>query len=350
MDAMSVPLFTAVLGKFRAFVGLKEGKRLVKEAHPVLDLPWAPGKGNAIQDRLDDIGFPWRLSCQQLIDQFGLTRHPVYGWERSPVTPCPFKLDGLISPLSPAIMPSVYRDQVPLWFAAEVWVGQDPFANLHHAHRQFSQWFGPAPIGVIHNTVSSCWHAGPARIKLTIWPRELQSAHRAIEEKKLEAACSISIEPGYRQPMTQPEREWLESFSSVAAVCDEALPQTLEAVWANAPDVGSRDFMRLPPVDQDNFLSQIGLSSDGMALIVCAQQLHIVPMDCVVALELQKIRPAKGRGGARLSLIYHASSGMERSLDLSRRVGEVDALDDLAFLLRERLGCPLRMPEPYDDC
>src|SRR5690606_19191965 len=115
-------------------------------------------------------------------------------------------------------------------------------------------------------------------------------------------ACALFIEPGYRRSMNAQEREWLRGFTSLATVRGIVPTPTLKALWANALEGGSQDFLRLPPIEQDNFLDRIGLSSDGMALIVCARQLHIIPVERIAALKLQKIRPAKGGGGAALSL------------------------------------------------
>ncbi|MDP0929941.1 hypothetical protein Q0601_22400 [Paracoccus onubensis] len=124
-------------------------------------------------------------------------------------------------------------------------------------------------------------------------------------------------------------------------------------MWENALKGGSQDFLRLPPIEQDNFLDRIGLSSDGMALIVCARQLHIIPVERIAALKLQKIRPAKGGSGAALSLAYHhpwPSPDTEREIGLSGSFGQMDALDDLASHLNNALNCLLRIPEPQYDC
>ncbi|WP_133492697.1 hypothetical protein [Alcanivorax sp. 24] len=355
-NSMMSPRFSGVLRKLCDLFGLTEDTPPVLDRPADLELPWAPGKGNAIQDTLDGIGFPWRASGQELIDRFGLVRHPAYDWEQSPITPCPLALDGLLYPISPQIFRAPSRHHVPLWFSGDVWIKNDPLANLRHAHRRITELLGPAPIGVRNNTISSIWRAGPARISLTVWPPKLQPpgwnrnvpAHE--RDRRLKTACSILIEPGYRRPMSVREREWLGSFTPLDEVRGMVSASTLKALWASIPDGYSQDFVCLPPLDQDDFLGRIGLSSDHEALIVCAKQLHIVPVERIVALRLQKLRPAKGGGGAFLVLLFHAAPGVERTLGISESFGDMDVLDDLASLLSNTLNLPLRVPEPQYDC
>lgn len=348
---MSAPRFSEAL---RELVGWREDMPPIVDRPSDLELPWTPGGENAVQDMLDSVRFPWQSSCQDLIDRFGLVRHPAYDWEQSPIVPCPLDLDGLLYPISPQLFRTHSRDQVPLGFSGNIWIKNDPLANIRYAHRPMAELLGPAPIGIRHNTVSSIWRAGPACISLTVWPQKLQPLGWEIpahdRDRRLETACTISIEPGYRRPMNEQERKWLRSFTPLDQVRGAVPVSTLDALWANAPDDYTQDFLHLPPLDQDNFLGRIGLSSDGMALIVCARQLHIIPVECVVALKLQKIRPAKGGGGAYLSLIFHPSPGTEREFSISGSFGAMDALDDLASHLSKTLNRPLRIPEPQYDC
>ena len=350
---MSNSRFSAVIRKLLA-PNDKDSEEPIIDRPSDLELPWVPGDENAIQDMLDDKGFPWRSSCQELIDRFGLVNHPAYEWKQCPMKPCSLDLHGLIYPLSPNIVSKNYRDQIPLWFSGNIWIKNNALTNIRYAHRQISQLLGSAPIGKIANTISSRWRAGPARISLTVWQSKLQPSSQVNEAHKrdprLQTACTVLIEPGYRQPMTTQEREWLKSFTPLATVRGEHPIETLEALWANAPDGGSYEFMRQPPTDQDNFLNQIGLSSDGMALIVCAKHLRIIPTERIVALKHQKLLPANGSGGAYLSLIYRAISGEERDFGLSGSFSDMDALDELAVQLRNSLTCPLRTPEPQYDC
>ncbi len=353
---MTSPEFSGVFRKLRELFGVREERPPIVDRPTDLELPWAPGAENTIQDMLDSLGFPWRASCQELIDRFGLVRHPAYDWEQSPIMPCPLSLDGLLYPISPQLSRIALRDQVPQGFSGSIWIKTDPLANLRHAHRRMAELLSPAPIGVRNNTVSSIWRAGPARISLTVWPPKLQPSgwNRNIpaheRDRRLKTACSIYIEPGYRRPMTVQEREWLRGFTPLDKVGGTALASTLRALWASAPGDYGQDFVCLPPLDQDNFLGQVGHSPDRKALIVCSRQLHIIPAQCIVALRLQKLRPAKGGGGAALTAVFQATDGMEREVSISGSHGDMDALDDLASHLSRILNRPLRIPEPQYDC
>ena len=102
--------FSEALRKLRKLVGPSEDMPPIVDLPFDLELPWTPGGENAVQDMLDSIGFPWRSSCHQFIDRFGLVRHPAYNWEQSPIVPCPLELDGLLYPLSPQIVSRFYYD------------------------------------------------------------------------------------------------------------------------------------------------------------------------------------------------------------------------------------------------
>ncbi|MFV0476182.1 MAG: hypothetical protein ACK5MQ_18550 [Pikeienuella sp.] len=318
------------------------------------ELPWAPGGANTIQDLLDREGLPWRLNRRELIERFGETSHPAYRRAQIPITPAPFGLSGLIYPVSPDVHTMPRPDDAPLSFSGSIWIGRDPMANLRHAHAQIAAKLGPAPIIRASNTVFSRWTAGPAQLSLTIWPKELQTyptrndAHA--RDKRLKTACSISIETGYRRKMSEQESAWLRSAAPLAEIRGAKAP-TLTALWASQPTSGNREFMREPPAESGDFLGRISLSADGAALIICAWQLHIVPVARIEALQLQKVRPARGGGGAYLSLVFQPmGSDRESCLTLSDAFAEMDALDDLAARLGEALDRPVRIPEPTLDC
>ncbi|WP_148043712.1 hypothetical protein [Paracoccus methylarcula] len=86
----------------------KELSDLPTDEMPV-NLPSGPGTANALHEMFDRVGFPWRETCQDLIDRYGLICHPAFDREYCPITPCPFGLDGLLTPFSPQIFAAAFR-------------------------------------------------------------------------------------------------------------------------------------------------------------------------------------------------------------------------------------------------
>lgn len=334
-----------------------ERRFLSADDTPTPELPWTPGGENAIQDMLDAVGLPWRNTTEEIIARYGLTCHPAYERKQSPIEPCPLALDGLIYPLSPEFDAFRNRDQVPLSFSASLWIRHNPIANIEHAAQQLSKLLGPGHIRKRWNTYDVTWRSGPSSISATVWPFWLQDmpdtnlAHA--RDDRLQSACYIRVSPGYRRPMSDEEREQLRSFTPFAKISDTVRPCTLEELWARAPYETVQDCLRLPPTDQDNFIGQIGFSADGRAMIIGGYQLHIVPVAQITGLILFKLLPAKGAGGAGLSLRYRPSGispEHDRTISLSGTRENKDDLDELAFRLRDRLGCTLEIPEPQYDC
>lgn len=322
----------------------------------MLELPWTPGGENAIQSMLDDVGLPWRMRTEDIIARFGLSHHAGFDWEQSLIVPCPLGLDGLIYPLSPEPGAFSHRDQVPLSFSGEIWINDDPIANIEHAHRQLAKLLGPAPIIKSANTYAAEWRAGPASVSVMVWPAWLQ--HWSTEnpahdrDNRLKTACLVRVKPGYRRPLNEEERAWLKSVSPFADVAGFGTAKTLHDLWSIAPVSLAQDYLRLPPTDQDNFLGQIGFSTDDRAMIISTRQLYIVPVALITGLTLTKMLPAKGSGGAGLALSYRShgvSTEYHREIGLAFS-GEKDALDDLAFQLSKRIGCALTIPDPEYDC
>ncbi|MET3602086.1 hypothetical protein [Martelella mangrovi] len=334
-----------------------ERRFLSADNTPTPELPWTPGGENTVQDILDAVGLPWRNTTEEIIARYGLTHHQAYERKQSPIEPCPLGLDGLIYPLSPEFGAFYNRDQVPLSFSAVLWGKHSPIANIEHAEHQLSKLLGNGHICKRWNTYDVTWRSGPASISATVWPEWYQDwpapnpAHE--RDKRLQSACTIRVQPGYRRPMSDQEREQLRSFTPFARSKGLVAPDTLEKLWSRAPDTTAQDYIRLPPTDQDNFLRQIGFSGDGRSMIICGGQLHIVPLEHITGFTLFKLLPAKGPGGAGLSLTYRppgVNLERDRTIGLMESCEDMDDLDEVTYQLSERVGRPVTCPEPQYDC
>lgn len=327
-------------------------ERFLPNPEPTV-LDAGPERVNPFHEILDRVGLPFRMPIQGLIDAYGIAEDPAYSSEKSPILPCPFGLEGTIRPFSPQLTAKPYRDLLPLWFSAMTGVAENTTTNLKHARAQFSRFFGPAKIGrTTSNTLGCGWRAGPASLTLTVWPPSLQDWHTENEahrrEPRLATACSVSLQPGFRQEIDDTERMWLAHARSIAQVAG-TVPDTLTALWSNWPHGSGREFIREPVSGCVPLLGQIALSRDEDAVIVCARQLFIVPRARIEGLVLQNILPAKGGGGAVLSLGYRGPGENKRQMAVSEVFGQTERLEPLAERLAKILELRLEvLPEQYD--
>ncbi|WP_417578715.1 hypothetical protein [Pelagibacterium sp.] len=316
-------------------------------------LPGGPEQPNAIQTVLDQIEFPFRASCQTLIDTYGLERDKAFGRESVLITPCPFGLTGLIGSFSPNILGANFRHETPLWFGAMVSIGDDMLANLEHARAQLSAHFGPTQISkTSSNTLGCGWQAGPSSLTLTVWPAQWQTfpvrndAHS--RDPRLKTACSVGLSAGFRRALDAAEITWLVSAVPIAKVLGNPA-RTLDALWGSSPNGAERTFVREPVKACTTLLGRIALSGDEAALIICSRQLYIVPRSRITGLVLQNILPAKGGGGSWLSISYLGPNAQEQQLPVSELYGQEQSLDALAQDLGTALALDVRIePERYD--
>lgn len=313
------------------------------------------GGVNPLQAWLDEREFPWRDSLGQLIDRFGMKTHPAYQWDMVAV-PCPLPLQGLIFPLAAQAFSNNNRHVPPDRFSAEIWLNDDPLTNLRYVADIISPLLGPAPLGCMASNAIGCrWQAGPASLSLTSFPPAMQSFYAGNNpsherDPRLKTACHLSLEPGYRQPLSPQERGWLDSFVDIMPVTGKAVHDLL-ALRDASPGAGAAPFVREPVAACAPLLGRIGQSADGEGLIVCAGNLLLIPLRRVIGVRVMKLTKAKGPGGSWLNLTYHADDlGQEApSLWLCAGSGP-DDMDDLAIHLGQAIGKPVEIEPAYADC
>ena len=275
---------------------------------------------NPIQQRLDAAGFPFKETCQNLVDRYGMEPHPAFARDYCPLRPDPLGLEGLIYPLSPQLYNKLYLDQPPLSYSGAFYLSRDPLQNLRHAHDQFARWFGPAELGRnASNSISCGWQAGLARVELTIMTNDpgdhpsLTPTHK--RDKRLKTACFMFLLPGHLPALSPQEREGLRHCTVLARTKGTFVASTLQDLFSDPWRLRHGPYLRRPPLDQDNYIGRISLSGDGAALIVCRTQLEIIPIGEVQFIKLQETKPAKGPGGVGLTLeCLHAGQPHEIAL------------------------------------
>lgn len=268
-------------------------------------LPLAPGDRNPIQDLLDAAGLPWRESLTALESRVGVSEHPTFA---EPVFAFPdvALVPGLLWPVTTGAWrspPDGQRAALPaVAFSAYVWLSADARANIDRTAASLAERLGPTTIHRHTNVLGGGWAAGPAEIRLTVWPPEWQEPGGyniyTAREPRYREAVHVSIRTGYRPPLSDEERRWVEGFTALGTLHGGA---TTEEGLLDTPSVGhALEYMREPPARAAHLLRRIGHADERRALIFCAEQLYVIPAAEIVAFRTIRALPAKGSGGSSL--------------------------------------------------
>ncbi len=257
---------------------------------------------------LDAAGLPWRATRAELAARFGVHADNPYRWELVSLDVRPPPLDGMLWPLGFQAFERYNPAMPPERLSTHVWVEDDAEANIRHAAAQLGRVLGPRPVVDRYNTRCVEWRWGPTLVSLIAWPPTMQSgpalsnpAHR--RDPRLETACSLTVQTGWRPPLSARDRVWLDGFAPMGPTRNWTPARPQEAFGRVLSAETLLEFMRDPPADVELFRGVFGLSADGEALIACDDELFVVALDKVSGFTVTRTLPAKGGGGSVLSAV-----------------------------------------------
>ncbi|MGU3495878.1 hypothetical protein ACLBXM_17695 [Xanthobacteraceae bacterium A53D] len=318
-----------------------------------VSVPLVGGQPNPIHRLLDDWRLPWIENRAEVIARVGVTLDPIYQWDTlllHDAVPLPDAMQSWTASASDRIPP-----QFPISrFTSLVWSGDDTHANLARIAKHLAVPLGPARIGRRWNTLVATWRAGRAELELIAWPPEWQTVNRdnpaEQRDNRLRTACHVHVVTGFRPALSMQERSWVSGFQPIA----------FEGYIGNA--CMARAGM-MPPMETEmeyvrdaenlvaDFGSSLGLSADGLALIVVSQQLFVMPIEAIPRLEVTRLTPAKGSGGAMLDAVCRTKAkGADGRFVRLAQHSEPDGLNAFAQEMGRRLGCPVDIGPAYPDC
>ena len=331
---------------------------LIRPAPP--EPPSAPSPfpgGNPGLAWLDAAGLPWRTTRAELAARFGVHADNPYRWNLVSLDVHPPPLTGMLWPFGFQAFEHYNPAMPPERLSTHVWVGDDAEANLGHAVAQLARVLGPQPVVDRYNTRRAEWRWGPTLVTLIAWPPAMQPgpnlsnpAHR--RDPRLVTACSVSVQTGWRPPLSARDRAWLDGF----------VPMGPTRNW---PPAGPRqdpadrvlsaetllEFMRAPPADAARLHGTFGVSTDKEALIVCDDALFVIPLAAVSGFEVRRTLPAKGGGGSDLfamcNTLYPACPSKTVSV---AKGGDADDLNQAAADLAVAAGKPVKLWDYDYDC
>lgn len=292
---------------------------------------------------LDACGLDWRTPRAELALRHGISSENPYQWELVELAANPPPMEGLLRPFSFQAF-DLYSPQLPpARLSAHVWRGDDARDNLAWAMEQLASRLGKTRMTSANaNTLEAEWRNGRASVRLLAWPPDLQSfrltnpAHE--RDPRLDTACSIDVQTGWRPALSEREAGWLASARIIA----------------ESGIASSRDLFGEPMLEymRDARLPASGLYLAGAreALLLQAADLLILPCEIITSFSVSRLLPAKGSGGSSLNaLCQRCDGGKDRSVLLAQRGGP-DDLNELG----EQMAALFRKPivlGPYEhDC
>jgi hypothetical protein len=310
---------------------------------------------NPIHSVLNAAGVPWQSSRAALVGRYGIRPHPAYQWDVIEIDTLQPVVNGLIWPLSVQAFPQFSPHLPATEFSGVTYFGDDARENLRRTAKQLAPKLGEPRIADRHNTVHCAWNFGAAAISLTAWPPDLQRgpmgsnpAHR--RDPRLVASCHVAINTGFRKAATAEELAWLNTFVPVDRIrIDDRM--TVDSVRALPAEQSELEFVREPVADLKRLFGFVGCSADRAALIFCHAQFYLVPMAAVIGFRVERVLPARGRGGSRLYVECRTDyeSLTTKRLKISAADG-VEDLNDLASAISAATNKPFELGNyVYDD-
>jgi hypothetical protein len=265
-------------------------------------LPPTPDGGNPIHGLLDEVGLPWLEPCAALASRLGFGTNPIF---QEPVVAFPnaVLVPGLLCPIDTRACGKCPDDAdaalPPVWFRGYAWLTADARANIEQTAASLADRLGSTAIDRLANTLGGGWAAGPAQIRLTVFPPEWQGPGVfVIHDPRYREACGISIGTGYRLPLTEVERRWIDEFTAIGTLDYGAM--TEQELRNTSSSAHALKYVREPPAKAAHLLRSIGHPAERQALIFCAEQLFVIPVAEIVGFRTFRMLPAKGPGSSSL--------------------------------------------------
>ncbi len=302
----------------------------------------------ALLAHLDALFIPHASPIRRLAKRFGALRPGRYGWPE-------VHLDGA-RPLVPSqdgplsFRPEPLPDRLPppaLYGHART--GDYARANHDAALGALEASFGPARETSATNTIEHAWSLdGGAELVIRTFPPELQDArfrNPAFErDPRLSTGCHITVRAGHVPPLRAEEHAWMRQLEPIATEPSARAVVALSDVLIGTTRRLPEELRRAEPC--------VGPSSDRAAIVGLHEASgFVIEARDLLGLHLTRLEPARGPGGASLTLRSADPFASDRA-PRSRTIftsARPDGLDRTARALENALGVTLHVESALDD-
>lgn len=309
--------------------------------------PSSPSSG-LIWKVLCEAGFPTLTPVAELSVASGISMHPAYQWRGI------WLKDSLPLLTSDTLWPWFWRQDEryaaslpPVEFGSHVWHDDDARGNITVTVNMLSQALGPANIQTRYNTLEATWQDGASSVRaLAFLPRpELERLNNPSHDRepRLRTACHVSVNTGFLPSLTQEE---IHAAANVQLHI--AFGGHLPSVMSESPPINTLEFSRHLTPSLERVPEGISVSADRRFLFYRGRHAYVLPMSAVRSIEVARMRPAKGPGGAWLEIkIAATENGVPTKRLTVAEASDPDGLNELAGKIADALGKPMNL-QPYD--
>lgn len=291
---------------------------------------------------LDECGVEFRRSRAELVKLYNSYN---CGWTDDlnycePGCRQPF-IEGLAHPVVFQFTDVDDLSQPPTYLEAFVRQSKSPQENLNFAVAQIEALFGPGQDASVSNTESKVWNFGLARVRATIWPKDLNTEfgrnnrHESIPGSETE--CKIEIETAYCPGVSDAEATALSRYVTISET-------QLPSHW-------KRHFSSLSRRVDHQITRGFGIDQDAKFLIRIDDEriVHFLPVEWIRSVSYHQLLPAKGGGSISINVDYRPNAtGRSTSLPLLNVKYKKGAFRSHATDLSQKLLVPLVETKEYD--
>jgi len=296
---------------------------------------------------IDAAGISWRSPRSELAIRYGVRPHPAYGWDVIEMETSRSVFPNLLWPLSVQVFPNFAPQMPATEFSGHVYVNADAYTNLSVAEKRLTELLGKESThDSSSNALMRSWKSGAAKVEIVVWPPDLQrlpmtnTAHD--REPRLNAACYLGINTGYRTICSAEELAMFRTFEAISPIGAKEIARI--SVRDSPAQESELEWVREPHPQAMNLFGLLGRSADGATLIFFGSQLYLVPMKDVIGLHVARVLPAKGPGGSQLWIECRTS--YEAVATKSLLVTSADGVEDLngvAATISKATGIPFEV-------
>ncbi len=292
-----------------------------------------------LHDLLDHDGVPFRSAMSDTIQIHGSRKS---GWSTGlrvcEITDAKPLIPGLAGPIHFQWQETMTTAMVPTSFQAYLRTYDNTVENYDWTLRHLEQRLGAGIDSSVSNTRAVRWRFGDASVEMRVFPPELNPRRGSSNRRHdmipgSDTECSINIEPAYVPAPSDDERRAIESYECFHGYADQSYRST-------SIKSGTRRY----PSEFQGLRRGFGFDSDRTMLVLvgASDRVTLIPVSQITAVACDNLTPAKGSGGAYLSIAFHQPRTDEPTRQTLASGASAGDLDALSRRLSEYLQVPLR--------
>lgn len=289
---------------------------------------------NPIHDLLDDIGFPRLTPFKELIASSPIEKDES-GLEHIIITTKKPFFDGFTNKFRAYCNPELKASPYPKTHF-DAYISKKDFMRMNV---ELNEKLRSPVIKNEKGYFYKAWIFKSSSIQIKGWTHTYPSP--------LIDRFDISIDTGFRIPISLQERDWLNSFKPIGKISHEKTNYSIDEIVNKPSNILYTEFIREPEEGMQHMIGHVGISEDKNALILFNEELMIIPAEQIYGFLLINLMQAKGGGGVFFNVHCRRSTGETVEILIQHHIRTYE-LDTFAKELSSALNKELTVWETFD--